>query len=180
MAADPEIELWVLDEVMFQQHGSRCRMWVAPEDRDPVILHHPTRKGVGYYGVVRVSDGKFIYAREPEAFNAETFFKFMKLLRMMTARSKKMVVVILDNARYHHAVLHKEWRESCADRFCLEFLPPYSPDLSVIERVWKLTRRLCTHNRYFPALDDIVHSVEGQFDQWSKGSETVRRLCAIN
>ena len=180
LAADPRIELWTLDEVTFQQHGSTCRMWIAPEDRDPVVLHHPTRKGVGYYGAVRVSDGKFVYMREDEVFNAETFFRFLKYLRMITARCNKIIVVVLDNARYHHAVLHKEWREDCDDCFILEFLPPYSPDLSVIERVWKLTRRLCTHNMYFPVLEDIIEVVESQFSQWKNGSEALRRLCAIN
>jgi len=36
-----------MDEVHFQQHGSRCRMWVPPETKDPVLLHQPTRKSVG-------------------------------------------------------------------------------------------------------------------------------------
>jgi hypothetical protein len=42
-----------MDEVHFQQHGSRCRMWVPPETKDPVLLHHPTRQSVGYFGAVR-------------------------------------------------------------------------------------------------------------------------------
>ena len=28
--ADPAVDLWASDEVHFQQHGSRCRMWVPP------------------------------------------------------------------------------------------------------------------------------------------------------
>jgi hypothetical protein len=36
-----------------------------------------------------------------------------------------------------------------------------------IERVWKLTRRLCLHNVYFPKLDQVRETVERQFDQWS-------------
>ena len=36
-----------MEEVRFQQYGSRCRMGVPPEVKDPVLLHHPTRKGVG-------------------------------------------------------------------------------------------------------------------------------------
>ena len=47
-----------MDEVHFQQHGSRCRMWVPPETKDPVLLHQPTRKSVGYYGAVRLRDGQ--------------------------------------------------------------------------------------------------------------------------
>jgi transposase len=89
------------------------------------------------------------------------------------------VVVITDNARYHHARLHRDWREQHADSFELDYLPPYSPDLNPIERVWKLTRRQCLHNRYFPLLGEIVDSVETQFKQWLRGNTTLRRLCAI-
>jgi len=35
--------------------------------------------------------------------------------------------------------------------------------LNPIERVWKLTRRLCLHNRYFAFLDGVVEAVETQF-----------------
>jgi transposase len=51
------------------------------------------------------------------------------------------VVPITDSAKYHHARLHREWREEHADRFALDYLPAYSPELNPIERVWKLTRR---------------------------------------
>ena len=37
--ADPAVDLWASDEVHFQQHGSRCRMWIPPETKDPVLLH---------------------------------------------------------------------------------------------------------------------------------------------
>ena len=50
---DDSVDLWALDEVHFHQHGSRCRMWVPPETRDPVVYHHPTRKSVGYFAAVR-------------------------------------------------------------------------------------------------------------------------------
>jgi transposase len=89
------------------------------------------------------------------------------------------VVVIIDNARYHHAALHKDYRSQNRDRFSLEFLPPYSPELNPIERLWKLIRRLATHNQYFQTLTDIVEAVERIFSQWRLGNETVRRLCSI-
>lgn len=174
------MDVWALDECHFQQHGSSCRMWIPPEVKDPVVLRKPTRKSVGYYGAVRLRDGKFLYGREEDGFNSETFFTFMKYLRRMTARSARKVVVIIDNAKYHHAVLHQKWRTSCQERFQLEFLPPYSPDLNPIERVWKLTRRQVTHNRYFPYLEVVTMAVEGLFETWRHGSDILRRLCAIN
>src|SRR5208337_5310152 len=74
LSHDDRFDVWAVDEVRFEQHGSACRMWIPPEVTDPVLLHHPTRKGIGYFGAVRIRDGKFIYCREEESFNGETFF----------------------------------------------------------------------------------------------------------
>ena len=67
---------------------------------------------VGYFGAVRLRDGKFLYAREQEKFNGESFWDFLKLLKLRAERSGRKVVVISDNAKYHHARLHQEWREA--------------------------------------------------------------------
>ena len=89
------------------------------------------------------------------------------------------MVAISDNAQYHRSKLHLPWRQQQTPQFSLDFLPPYSPDLNPIERVWRLTRRLCLHNRYFAFLDGLVEAVEDQFADWIKPNETLRRLCAI-
>lgn len=154
-------------------------MWIPPECKNPVVLHHPTRKSVGYFGAVRLRDGKFAYLRELKAFNAETFWIFMKRLRQISSHSDRRIMVLADNARFHHAVLHADWRNDCAERFSLLFLPPYSPELNPIERVWKLTRRLATHNRYFAHVDEVAHAVEGIFEKWIVANNTLSKLCAI-
>lgn len=180
MSNDESIELWAIDEVMFQQFGTTCKMWVPPEEVDPVVYHYPGKKKIGYFGAVRLSDGKFVYHRITTKFNAVTCFSFFKFLRKITAPSKRKISLITDNARYHHAALHKEWRETCSDRFELNFLPPYSPELNPIERVWKITRRSCTHNRYIASMDSLIESVENKFGEWKFGNDSLRRLCAIN
>jgi len=108
---DPAVDLWALDEVHFQQHGSRCRMWVPPEVKDPVLYHHPTRRSVGYFGAVRLQDGLFYYRQESRRFNGETFLEFMEALRAASVREGRRVVVISDNAKYHRAKLHLPWRQ---------------------------------------------------------------------
>ena len=179
MSRDAAVDLWAIDEVHFQQYGSSCRMWIPPEVKDPVLIHHPTRKSVGYFGAVRIRDGRFFYHREEDRFNGVSFWEFLKDLRRISRRSGKRVVVITDNAKYHHALLHKQWRHKYQDDFSLDYLPPYSPDLNPIERVWKLTRRKCLHNRYFANLDEVVTAAESTFEDWRLGNETLRRLCAI-
>ncbi len=93
----------------------------------------------------------FVFRRESECFNAQTCWYFFKKLERISTRTGRRVVVITDNAKYHHATFHRDWRAARVGRFEFDFLPPYSPDLNPIERVWKLVRRLRLHNRYFAA-----------------------------
>ena len=154
-------------------------MWIPPEVKEPILMHHPTRASIGYYGAIRLRDGKFVYKPEWEKFNGETFFLFLKYLRKVSSHSGRKVIIITDNARYHHARLHKNWRNKCSDKFELMFLPPYSPELNPIERVWKLTRRIAVHNRYFPSLKNISDAIDSTFDKWASGNDTLKKLCAF-
>ena len=154
-------------------------MWIPPEIKDPVVRHFPGRKSVGYFGAVRLRDGLFVAMREPDKFNAQSFHNFMEKLLVVGSTEGRKMVLITDNAKYHHAKLHREWREEHADRLVLYFLPPYSPDLNPVERVWKLVRRICLHNRYFHTLKEIEEVVENQFLEWSLASDILRKLCAI-
>lgn len=168
-----------MDEVHFQQHGSRCRMWVAPEVRDPICLHAPTRKSISFYGAVRLSSGKLFMSQPEGMFDAVTCWDFLRKLQRLSRRPGQLTVVIIDNARYHHATLHASWRKDMVDHFRLHFLPPYSPELNPIERVWKLIRRRCLHNRYFATLEDVVEAIKPTLRGWARPNSTLQRLCAI-
>jgi transposase len=87
--------------------------------------------------------------------------------------------MIIDNARYHHAKLHEEWRHEVANHFALHFLPPYSPELNPIERVWKLIRRRCLHNQYFPELEKVINAISPCLREWSRPNTTLARLCGV-
>lgn len=152
-------------------------MWVPPEAKDPVLLHAPTRKSVACFGAVSLSSGKFVRSM-CERFDALTFEAFLKKLLRHRSRAKRMVIV-LDNARYHHAVLLAPLLRRYRRVLTLLFLPPYSPQLAPIERVWKLTRRLATHNRFFATLGEVLASVDICFDRWRKPNSVLRRLCGI-
>jgi hypothetical protein len=71
---------------------------------------------VGYYGAVRLRDGRFVFQRKTAKFNAESCFEFLRQLRRRSGAGRRQVVVILDNAAYHDARLHKEWRLLHKDR----------------------------------------------------------------
>ena len=74
---------------------------------------------------------------------------------------KRRIYVIVDNARYHHARVVRQWLERPDCRITLVFLPAYAPHLNAIERLWAVMHREVTHNK-FPA--SFGHFVEAIFD----------------
>jgi transposase len=69
----------------------------------------------------------------------------LELLRRVEARypDADTIYVFADNGRYYHAKVVQDWLAQ--SRVRLEFLPPYSPNLNLIERLWRL---MCKHMRY--------------------------------
>ena len=108
-------------------------------------------------------------------FNAITFRRFLTVLKKR-GKGKKMQI-ILDNARYHHAKLLNQWLEDQKQFLFLDFLPPYSPKLNPIERVWKLLKKLRFHNQYFPDLNGVIKVVVRQFLLWFEENGSLKTLC---
>ena len=169
------MDLWSLDECHFQQHGTRTHMWVAPEIKDPVQLHASTRKAMACFGAVRLNGGQFVWSTSLW-FNADEFEHFLRRLLRHRRPGRRMVVVV-DNAGYHHARQLRPFLQRVRHRLTLLFLPPYSPQLAPIERVWKLARRLATHNHYFATLGELVAAVVRCFQRWRKPNRVLHRLC---
>ncbi|WP_373371787.1 transposase [Bacillus thuringiensis] len=66
---------------------------------------------------------------------------------------------ILDNVKYHHVKLLKSFLRGNNRRLNLLFLPPYSPNLNMIERVWKVMKENVLANFYHETMDDLLDSI---------------------
>jgi transposase len=132
---------------------------------------------VACFGAVSLSNGKFVRSMCKQ-FDAVTCEAFLKQLQRHRARGTRMIIV-LDNATYHHASRLKPWLRKYRRVLTLLFLPPYSPQLAPLERVWKRARRLATHTRFFATLRELLAAVEQCFDRWHKPNAALQRLCGI-
>jgi transposase len=76
------------------------------------------------------------------------------LSRLAAAHLNTPITVVLDNARYEmpfgyqRCALVQQWAEQLGIE--LLFLPPYSPNLNLIERFWKFVKKQCLYSRYYP------------------------------
>ena len=69
--------------------------------------------------------------------------------------------LILDNAGYHKSQLFKDF--VATTKVKIHYLPPYSPNLNPIERLWKVMRENVTYNTYYPKFADFTESILGFF-----------------
>ena len=80
------------------------------------------------------------------------------LLEKIAARYVGLPIsIFLDNARYQRCALVIEKAKSLNIELC--FLPSYSPNLNLIERVWKFVKKKCLYSHYyekFPAFKEAI------------------------
>ena len=74
------------------------------------------------------------------------------MIALFTALEEKhplapVIHVVADNARYNHAIKVREYEKT--SRVKIHFLPPYAPNLNLIERLWKFFHKKVTYNRYY-------------------------------
>jgi transposase len=65
----------------------------------------------------------------------------------------KVIYVIPDNARYYRSQAVGDYLKN--SRIRLEFLPPYSPNLNLIERLWRYFRKKVLHNTYYETFEEF-------------------------
>jgi transposase len=85
-----------------------------------------------------------------------------------------LIYVICDNARYYRSKAVREYLKS--SRIKLVFLPPYAPNLNLIERLWKFFKKKILYNRYYETFDEFRTACEEFFSNPRKYHRELRSL----
>ena len=111
---------------------------------------------------------------ESATVNADSTVDLLETLNQKYPLSSKLHI-ILDNARYHYSA---EVRTYLSDhkRINLVFLPTYSPELNLIERVWKFFKKKVLYNTYYPTLDDFRKAAQIFFRNIGQHKEDLKSL----
>jgi transposase len=85
------------------------------------------------------------------------------LEKMSKLGLKKPVTIVLDNARYQRNAFVMELAEELGIE--LLFLPSYSPNLNLIERLWRLIKRTALYGRYYANFKLFKAAIEKTIDE---------------
>lgn len=112
------------------------------------------RRRLNVLGAVGYGTARMIAVINRGSIGAE---QVRQLLCEIHRRCRKPATVVLDNASYHRAKAVRALADSLGVE--LLFLPPYSPNLNLIERVWKLVKQLALTARAPPDFEAFAASI---------------------
>ena len=159
---------------MIRDYQAIEKSWF-PKGEQRIIPTLGKHHGAKLMGVLNYETGA-IYVEENDKYDAQVFNDFLHHVLEIYAEGK--IVMILDNAKIHHAKLIKPFLEDHADRLELLFLPPYSPKLNIIEGFWGWLKSSVINNQFFGKLSEI-QSVVRDFVAYANTipSQMVNRFC---
>lgn len=118
--------------------------WIK-KGKEKLIEASASRTRMNITGALELKEMK-IFTQSAETINTESLIDFLNALKKNYVSAPR-IHIILDQAGYHTSALLQSFAEN--NDFVFHYLPPYSPNLNPIERVWKVTNEKVRNNRYF-------------------------------
>ena len=141
---NPEDKIFFVDAVHPLHNSQPAYGWIK-KGEEKGLKSNTGRLMVNLNGAYNIEEDK-VTIREDESINSQsTIALFEQLLK---ENPFGILYIIRDNARYYYSKLVKEFLQT-HPRMQYIKMPPYSPNLNLIERLWGFFKEETTHNRYY-------------------------------
>ena len=157
-------------------HNTRCtRAWTAKGVARPL----PTvsgRERVNLNAALNAHCPTQVHVDETDCVNAQSTRRLYE--QLLAAHPGQRVVVVCDNARYYK---NQELTAWLADKALVQvFLPPYSPNLNLIERFWKFLRQKIINTTFYRTKGQFRQAVLGFFNRLDEFGQELASLLTLN
>lgn len=148
-------------------------MWQPRGKKGTITIKSNTgRKRITILGALNIEDLSVIKTLTEDTCNAASIIEFLK--KVKEAYPGMRVVIVLDNARYNYARATRAFAEE--NDMLLLFLPPYAPNLNIIERLWKFTKKHLVNNTYHEDYSQFYSATEIFFNNLDEHRQELASL----
>jgi len=137
-----ECQLLFMDAAHFILQPFICAVWCISR---LFIKASSGRNRINVLGVINAISKEILTLHNTTYISADTIIDFFRRLRNYYGESP--IKIVLDNARYQHCQAVEQAAQTL--NITLLFLPSYSPNLNIIERLWKFTREKILYGKYY-------------------------------
>jgi transposase len=122
-----------------------------------------SRTRVNLLGAINLDD-MYLIAKPYKTIDSESVIDFLEGIKARYI-NKKNIYFITDNGPYYTSKAVKEKAGELG--ITMTYLPPYSPNLNPIERLWKYMNEKVRNNRFFSSAKEFRESILSFFkDDW--------------
>lgn len=151
--------LLFMDAVHPTQATKITHGWIQ-KGLDKSIETTGSRTRLNIVGAIRLGHLTDTIVEQYKTVNGESIVDFLKKTRQCYS-SSGIINLVLDGAGYHRSKLVVD--EAKKQNITLHYLPPYSPNLNPIERLWKVMNEYARNNQYFATAKLFRESIEKFF-----------------
>lgn len=171
-AQQGEKVLLFMDAAHFVLSHFCCMLWCAQR---LFIRSGAGRNRINVLGALNALTQQITTLTNTRYINAEVIIEFLAQLRKQYADLP--ITIVLDNARYQHCKAVIAFAESIHIK--LLFLPPYSPNLNIIERLWKFAKKKVLYGQYYGSPALFHQTVTDFFNQLSNHKKELKSLLTL-
>ena len=117
-------------------------------------------------GAVDAITHQFIAVCNDTYINACSVCELLQKIRQTVVNTEIPITFVMDNARYQRCAIVMELAKKINVE--LLFLPSYSPNLNVIERLWKWVKKDCLNCKYYEHFDDFKRAINQSLQKVSQ------------
>ncbi len=140
----PEDRIYFMDGVHPMHNSQPAYGWIK-NGKEATLKTNRRRQRVNINGAYDIENQKVVI-RKDERIDAQSTIVLLE--QMLKEQPLGMLYIILDNARYYSSkVIQGFILENTRTEFV--FLPQYTPNLDIIERLWKFLKKKVTYNEYY-------------------------------
>ncbi|OGY13123.1 MAG: hypothetical protein A3A77_03995 [Candidatus Blackburnbacteria bacterium RIFCSPLOWO2_01_FULL_40_20] len=145
-------QIYFLDSTHPEHNTKPSYGWILKgKANDKFVKTNTGRERLNLNGALNFQ-GKVALVLDEETINKKATIHLLETIKEKQKKGK--VYLVLDNASHHHAKEVKRWVLH-HPRFKLVFLPVYSPNLNLIERLWRFFHNKVTYNHYFETFKEF-------------------------
>jgi transposase len=135
------------------------------------------RQRLNVLGALNAVTPQFVSVINQTYVTAQTTCQLLDKLRAL--HPGDLITLVLDNARYQHGKL--VLAHAATRGIDLVFLPGYSPNLNLIERLWKFIKKDCLNGRYYPTHQQFQAAILDSLDAINtRHQEALKTTLALN
>lgn len=180
----PFLEEVEADEAVFfvdavhPQHNTRSTYAWIKKGEQKAVATNSGRRRINLNGAMNAHHPDEVVIHEAETIDAAaTIALYEKLL--VQYPDKKQIYVFGDNARYYRNEQLTEWLDH-NPRIIQFFIPTYSPNLNLIERLWKFLRKKVINTKFYPTFQEFRRAIQHFFANIQQYKSELQSLITFN